>query len=95
MDSTLLTIIIGLIAGYLGSVIMRTNYRQGIIMDIVFGVVGAILGSAIVNALGYPGVTGLDIYSIAVATLGAAIVIWMAHRFYYRDSYTTTRRRYW
>lgn len=68
-------LIVGLIAGWLASVIMKTNASQGWLMDIVFGVIGAFLGGFIMNMIGQPGVTGFDLYSIVVATIGAAIAI--------------------
>lgn len=77
MDPLLVTVIVGGIAGYLASVIMHTNARQGIIMDIILGVFGAVVGSYLANAMGSEGVTGLNLYSILVATAGAAILIWI------------------
>ena len=73
-------IVVGLIAGWLASIIMKTNSSQGMIMDIIFGVIGAFLGGFIMNLLGQPGVTGFDVYSILVATFGAAIAIWIGRR---------------
>lgn len=73
-------LIVGLIAGWLASVIMKTNASQGMLMDLVFGVVGAFIGGFIMNMMGQPGVSGFNLYSILVATLGAAIAIWIGRR---------------
>jgi uncharacterized membrane protein YeaQ/YmgE (transglycosylase-associated protein family) len=70
-------LIVGLIAGWFASVIMKTNAQQGMVMDIVMGVIGAIVGGFIMGLLGNSGVDGLNLYSILVATLGAVVVIWL------------------
>lgn len=73
----LLWIILGLAAGWLASVVMKTNQAQGALMDIVLGVVGALVGGFAMSLLGQPGVTGFNIYSLFVATLGAVVLIWV------------------
>jgi len=73
--SFIVWIVLGLIAGWLASVIMKTNASQGAIMDIVLGVVGAIIGGFVFNLLGMSGVNGFNVYSLAVATIGAVILI--------------------
>lgn len=73
----LLWIILGLIAGWLASIIMKTDASQGPVMDIVLGIVGAVVGGYVMNVLGSSGVTGLNLYSVLVATLGAVILIWI------------------
>ena len=37
-------LIVGLIAGWLASVVMGTNAQQGVLMDIALGIVGALVG---------------------------------------------------
>jgi uncharacterized membrane protein YeaQ/YmgE (transglycosylase-associated protein family) len=69
-------IILGLIAGFIGSKIVNKT-GEGLILDIVLGIVGAIVGGFIVNLLGYSGVTGVNIYSIIVSILGAVIVLYV------------------
>lgn len=71
----ILWIILGLVAGWLASVIMKTDKSQGAGTDIIMGVLGAIVGGFVVNLLGGDGVTGLNLYSVLVATLGAIILI--------------------
>lgn len=70
----LLWIIIGAVAGWLASLIMRT--RQGVAMDVVVGVVGALIGGFVTRVLfGYSaGNRGL-LASFAVALLGAAALL--------------------
>jgi uncharacterized membrane protein YeaQ/YmgE (transglycosylase-associated protein family) len=71
-------IILGVIAGFLGSKIVNKS-GQGIIMDIVLGIVGAIVGGLIFSAFGASGVSGLNIYSLIVAVIGAIVVLWAYH----------------
>ena len=71
----ILWLILGLIAGWLASVIMKTDRSQGTFMDIIFGIVGALVGGFVMSFFGQPGVTGFNIYSLVVATLGAIILI--------------------
>ncbi len=70
----LATIVVGLIAGWLASAIMKTN--TGIFIDMLLGIVGAVVGGWIASLLtGADLVTGVNITSILVALLGAIIVI--------------------
>jgi len=73
-------IILGVIAGFLGSKIVNKS-GQGLILDIVLGIVGAIVGGLIFSAFGATGVTGLNIYSLIVAVIGAVVVLWAYHQF--------------
>ena len=74
-------IVLGLIAGWLGSKIMGTSGSQGVLMDIVLGIVGAVIGGFLFSFFGATGVTGFNIWSLIVATIGAVIVIWLYHNF--------------
>lgn len=69
----ILWIIFGGIAGWIASMIMKTN--DGILMDIVIGIVGAIIGGWIMSLIGSSSVTGFNLYSFLVAILGAIILI--------------------
>ncbi len=75
--SILAWIIVGIIAGWLASVIMRTNASQGVFGDIIVGVIGAVLGGFVMSLFGRGGVSGFNLYSILVATLGAVILLWI------------------
>lgn len=79
--SIILWVVLGLVAGWIASVIMKTNASQGPLMDIVLGVVGAVVGGFVFNLLGQAGVTGFNLYSLAVATIGAVILIWLGRMF--------------
>ena len=73
----ILWIIFGALAGWLASIIMKTDSNQGTMMDIVMGVVGAVVGGFIMNFFGQSGVTGFNLYSLIVAVLGAVVVIYL------------------
>ncbi len=67
-------IILGLIAGFIGSkIVNRTG--EGIVLDIVLGVVGAVIGGYLFNLFGAHGVTGLNLWSLLVAVIGAIVVL--------------------
>lgn len=68
-------IVVGFLAGWIASIIMKTDASQGALMDIVMGVIGAFVGGFVMNMMGQDGVSGINLYSILVATLGAIIVI--------------------
>ncbi len=69
-------VIVGGIAGWLASIVMRTNRSQGWLMDIIVGIIGAFIGGFVFNALGIGGgVTGINIGSIVVAFVGAVILL--------------------
>jgi uncharacterized membrane protein YeaQ/YmgE (transglycosylase-associated protein family) len=67
-------IILGLIAGFIGSKIVNKT-GEGFFLDIALGVVGAIVGGFIFSLFGAQGVTGLNIWSLIVAVIGAIIVL--------------------
>lgn len=71
----ILWIVFGAIAGWVASLIMKTNASQGMLADIVLGIVGAVVGGFLMEIFGAAGVTGFNIYSLVVAILGASVVI--------------------
>jgi uncharacterized membrane protein YeaQ/YmgE (transglycosylase-associated protein family) len=73
----LLWIVMGLLAGWIASVVMRTDSAQGPAMDILLGILGAVAGGLIMNLFGASGVNGFNAYSLLVATLGAVLLIWV------------------
>lgn len=67
-------LILGLIAGFIGSKIVNSQ-GQGVLLNIALGIVGAILGGLIFSAFGAQGVTGLNLYSMIVAIIGSIVVL--------------------
>jgi uncharacterized membrane protein YeaQ/YmgE (transglycosylase-associated protein family) len=67
-------IILGLIAGFIGSKIVDRR-GQGFWLDIALGIVGALVGGFLFDFFGASGVTGLNIYSMIVAVVGSVVVL--------------------
>ncbi len=76
--SYLAWIVLGLIAGFIGSKIVNKR-GEGLVLDIILGIVGAIVGGWLFTMLGAHAVTGLNIYSLAVAVIGAIVVLVVYH----------------
>ncbi len=71
----LIWIIFGALAGWIASMIMKTNGQQGLLLDIIVGIVGAVLGGWIMNFFGEGGVDGFNLYSFIVAIFGAVVLL--------------------
>jgi uncharacterized membrane protein YeaQ/YmgE (transglycosylase-associated protein family) len=67
-------IILGLIAGYIGSKIVDKQ-GQGFWLNIALGIVGALVGGFLFDLFGASGVTGLNLYSMIVAIIGSVVVL--------------------
>ena len=76
--SILAWIVLGLIAGFIGSkIVNRTG--EGLVLDIILGVVGAVVGGWLFNQFGASGVSGLNLYSVLVSVVGAVVVLIVYH----------------
>lgn len=73
----LATIILGGVAGWIGSKLMHTDGSQGIILNIIVGIIGAYIGGYIFGLLGYAGTSGLNLYSLGVSVVGSVVFIWL------------------
>ena len=76
--SILAWIILGLIAGFIGSKIVNHS-GEGIFLDIILGIVGAVVGGWLFSMFGAHGVSGVNLYSIFVAVIGAVVVLVVYH----------------
>jgi uncharacterized membrane protein YeaQ/YmgE (transglycosylase-associated protein family) len=76
--SILAWIILGLLAGFIGSKLVNKT-GEGVVLDVVLGIVGAIVGGFLFNRFGASGVTGLNIYSLFVAVVGAVLLLVAYH----------------
>lgn len=76
--SILAWIILGLLAGFIGSKIVNKS-GEGIIVDILLGIVGAVFGGWLFNRFGAAGVTGLNLYSLLVAVVGSVVFLVIYH----------------
>jgi uncharacterized membrane protein YeaQ/YmgE (transglycosylase-associated protein family) len=74
-------IVLGLIAGFLGSTLVNKR-GEGMFGDIILGVIGALVGGWVFSLMGSVGVTGFNIWSLFVAVIGAvlSLVLWHAVR---------------
>jgi len=76
--SILAWIVLGIVAGFLGSkIVNRTG--EGLVLDLVLGIIGAIVGGWIFSFFGQAGVTGLNLYSLLVAVIGAVVALVAYH----------------
>jgi uncharacterized membrane protein YeaQ/YmgE (transglycosylase-associated protein family) len=76
--SILAWIVLGLVAGFIGSKIVNKS-GEGFFLDIILGIVGAVVGGWVFSLVGASGVTGLNIYSLVVAVIGAIVVLVAYH----------------
>lgn len=76
MERLLTILIVGAIAGWLGSLLMKGT-KLAIGAYIVLGILGAFVGDAVFGVLGFSANT--LIAKIIVATVGAMIVIWVVN----------------
>ena len=83
-------LIVGLIAGFIGSkIVNRTG--EGLVRDIILGILGAVVGDAICAQLGLVGVTGVNLTSIVVAAMGAILILVIYQRDFWQACYCLRR----
>jgi uncharacterized membrane protein YeaQ/YmgE (transglycosylase-associated protein family) len=83
--SILAWIVLGLIAGFIGSKLVN-HTGEGILLDILLGIVGAIVGGFLFNLAGATGVTGLNLWSLFVAVIGAVVFLVLYHMLFRRST---------
>ena len=81
--SLLSWLVVGLVAGWIGSMIVNRR-GEGLIMDILLGVVGAFIGGYLFHLFGHSGVSGINLYSIFVAAIGSMVVLVIYHAIFRR-----------
>lgn len=77
MINFIIWIIAGALVGWVASLIMRTNKRQGLIADIIVGIVGAFLAGYFLSPLFNVGTINEGDFSIPalLVSLGGAIIL--------------------
>ncbi|QFQ01541.1 Transglycosylase associated protein [Corynebacterium urogenitale] len=70
-------IIIGGLAGWIGSKIMGTDAQMGIIANIVVGIIGGLLGGFLLGFIFDVG-SGGWIFSFITCLVGACVFLWIA-----------------
>ncbi len=69
-------IVLGALAGWVASIIMKNNQRMGAFANIAVGIIGAFIGGFIMNLIGANAdVTGFTLESFLVALLGSVILL--------------------
>ena len=68
-------IVLGSVAGWLASILMKRNSQMGLIANVIAGIVGAAVGGWVFSFFGGAGVTGFNLTSLVVAFVGAVIVL--------------------
>ncbi len=69
-------IILGALAGWIASMIMKADGQMGALANITVGIVGAFIGGWVLSLTGLGGdVNGLNLGSLITAVLGAILLI--------------------
>ena len=76
--SFLVWILLGLVAGFIGSKIVNKK-GEGLVLDIILGIIGAVVGGWVFSLIGGHPVTGFNLYSLFVAVIGSIIVLVIYH----------------
>lgn len=75
-------LIFGALAGWIASMIMRTDAEQGAVANIIVGILGALVGGFISRALGGPDVSaGFNLMSLIIAIIGAVVLLAVVRMF--------------
>lgn len=69
----IITLIIGGVVGWLGSIVMKTNAQMGIIANVVVGIIGSLLGFWVAGLIGLNASGTIAGWLIAIA--GAVLLI--------------------
>jgi uncharacterized membrane protein YeaQ/YmgE (transglycosylase-associated protein family) len=82
-----LWIVLGALAGWIASIITRTDASQGWLGNIVTGIIGAFIGGLVLKLFGANGVTGFNVPSLLTAILGAVILLSLIKGFRRSNTY--------
>lgn len=72
-------IILGAIAGWIASIIMKKNSQMGALANVFVGIVGAFIGGFLFHILGGIGITGFNFWSLVVSVIGSVILLWIVN----------------
>lgn len=70
-------IIVGGLAGWIGSKVMGTDASMGVLLNIVVGVVGGFLGGWLLTLFGVDVAGGGIIFSFITCLVGSVILLWI------------------
>ncbi len=74
-------IIIGALAGWIGSMFTGNDARMGAGANILVGIIGGFLGGFLFSLFGRIGITGFNLWSLIVATIGSIIFLMIVNAF--------------
>ncbi len=79
MWELLMWLLIGGLAGWIASIIMKTDAQMGAGANIVVGVIGALIGGWLARMLFDVNVdpSGFSLISLVIAVLGAVLLLWL------------------
>lgn len=80
-------VIFGALAGWIASIIMKTNAEQGALGNIIVGILGAFIGGFLVKTFTSSEVTGFNLMSLIVAIIGAVILLAIVRAFRGRSAH--------
>lgn len=83
MIGWIIAIIVGGVAGWLASMVMRRDASMGILLNIVVGIIGALIGNALLAPLlGFGGsIQTFDLGAFVIAILGAIVLLAIVNLF--------------
>ena len=70
-------ILLGGLAGWVASLIMKTDKQMGLFLNIAVGIVGAFIGGWLTSMLMDKDISGFNIESFLIALLGSVILLWL------------------
>ena len=79
----IIAILVGGVAGWLASILMRRDASMGILLNVVVGIIGALIGNwLLAPLLGFGGsIQEFDLGSFAIAVLGAIVLLAIVNLF--------------
>ena len=70
-------ILLGGLAGWIASLLLKRNAEMGIIANIGIGIGGAIAAGLLMSRMGTADMTGFNLYGLGAAILGAVVLLFL------------------
>ena len=80
----LVWLVVGGVIGWLASMIMRTDARQGVLLNVVVGIIGAMLGGWLISpqlGVGTINQSNFSLGALGVSLVGAVILLAIVNLF--------------
>lgn len=71
------SILLGALAGWLASIIMKRDAEMGALANIIVGIVGGVIGNFVAGLIGLQATSDWSIGGIGISVLGAVILLWL------------------